>query len=263
MPRTTRRRRPARSLLPLVLALSAVTVTGCAATATGATAGDGTPTPSATATATATTAETVTGRGPTVVSGDDLVIPDTARSLVVDFECSGGGQYTLELGDAMMLGQGLPQGTCDGPQELSWPLVADTEPMLSITVPDDVEWTATPTFLPEEFATDATLEANCATFSETDSALMNADVGYTEYDAFGPDEWASRVDGAADTLAELEADAHPDIADAVADLRALVSAPDRTTGTALTDDARAAIGVVDRACNANHTPLILMGEFGG
>lgn len=58
--------------------------------------------------------EHLEGTGTTGVPGAALPIPADARSLVVDFTCEGGGEFAVELGDAMVLGQATFNGTCDG-----------------------------------------------------------------------------------------------------------------------------------------------------
>ena len=162
-----------------------------------------------------------------------------------------------------MLGQALLHGMCEGSTELSWPITDQTDPSLSVTVPQEVDWTASPTFSTAPFVYDHALTADCGLFADAYSALMNADSGYTDYDAFDEAEWESRVDEAAADLGDLAASAQPSIIDAVERLQSIVSDPARTVGVGLTADAYAAIGEVSNACNANQTPLILTGEFGG
>jgi hypothetical protein len=259
--RQTARRAPI--LLAAAAAIAAVALSGCAAGATAAAPGAGPgstrPEPSATTIA----GDAVSGTGSTELGGVEFAIPEGAKSVVIAFECDGGGRYAVELGDSMMLGQAFLQGTCEGTADLAWPIEDLTEELLLVRVSDGVEWSATPTFSTAPFVYDEELTADCATFAEAYSALMNADQGYTLYDAFGEDEWTQRVDGAAADLAALAETADSAIAEGVASLRDLASDPDRTTGAVLSAEAMTAIGSVSQACDKNQSPLILSGEFGG
>jgi len=175
----------------------------------------------------------------------------------------GGGNFSVEIGDSMMLGQAPLSGTCDGASELSWPISERTGPTLSVIVPEGIEWVATPTFSTEEFASDFDLKSDCGQFSDVYSALMNADTGYTHYNAFDAAEWTSRVDRAAAELDTLATAAQSPLGDALTQVYTVVSDPGRTVGSVLTADAQAPIGEISEACNANQTPLILKAEFGG
>jgi hypothetical protein len=256
------RRRQVTRRVPILLAtvIAAVALSGCAGSASG-------PAPTATATpepsATIIPAEAISGTGSTELGGVEFAIPEGAKSVVIAFECDGGGRYAVELGDSMALGQAFLQGTCEGTADLAWPIEDRTEELLLVRVSDGVEWSATPTFSTAPFVYDEELTADCATFAEAYSALMNADQGYTLYDAFGEDEWTQRVDGAAADLAALAETADPAIAEGVASLRDLASDPDRTTGAVLSTEAMTAIGPVSQTCDKNQSPLILSGEFGG
>ena len=256
------RRRQVTRRVPILLAtvIAAVALSGCAGSASGpAPAATTTPEPSATI----IPADAVSGTGSTELGGIEFVIPDGATSVVIAFECSGGGRYAVELGDSMMLGQAVLQGTCEGKTDLAWPIEDRTEELLLVRISDGVEWSATPTFSTAPFVYDEELTADCATFAEAYSALMNADQGYTLYDAFGEDEWTQRVDDAAADLAALAKTADPAITEGVARLRDLASDPDRTTGEVLSADAHTAIRSVSQVCDLNQSPLILSGEFGG
>jgi hypothetical protein len=253
----------ASRLGPLVAIVVAVGLSGC----TGSAAGAGTSPAAAPATSApaviVTEAEPVTGLGPTPASGAPLTIPDDAQSVSIAFACDGGEHVVVEFGDSMRLEQAVLHGVCDGTRELSWPLTDETEPVLSVTIPDGVAWTATPTYSTAPFVYDDAVTEGCGTFAELYSALMNADSGYTNYDAFGEDEWNDRIDTAVGGLAELAATGAPSLSDPVVDVHALASSPDREVGRILTPDMLAAIGAVSRVCDTNQTPLILTGEFGG
>lgn len=250
----------AAGFVPVVAALVAFTLTGCGAGAAGVASAPETSTPEPTATL--IPGEAVSGTESTGFDGVDFPIPTSAQSVTIAFECSS-GFYMVEFGDTMALGLAALRGACDGPQELGWPVLAGSEPSLEVSVGEGVEWTATPTFSTAPFVRDDALTDDCDEFAPSYSALMNADQGFTLYDAFGADEWTTRVDGAAADIAVLAKNAHPVIADAVARVAAIASDPNRTIGAALTPDASAAIEEITQACNANQTPLILDGEFGG
>lgn len=205
----------------------------------------------------------VSGVGPTGFPGVDFPIPADARSLVLTFECAGGGDFTVELGDSMMLGQSPLSGICVGETELAWPIGDKTAPTLGVTVAEGIEWMATPTFSSEEFSFDAALKAECEQFSDVYSALMNADTGYTQYGAFDAAEWTSRVDRASTQLGALATASSSPLGGAYAQLRAVVDDPERSVGAALTAEAQSPIGEISEACGANQTPLILKAEFGG
>lgn len=251
----------ASRLGPLIAAIVALGLTGCATGTVGAAPTSASPTPEPTVVV--TEGEPVTGTGPTEMAGAPLTIPEGAQSVTIVFECEGPGETVVELGDSMRLEQAVLHGPCDGARELSWPLTDETEPVLSVMIPEGVAWTATPTYSTAPFVYDEAVTEDCATFADLYSALMNADSGYTNYDAFGQDEWTERVDDAVGHLAELAVTAAPALADAVAGVHATVSGPEREVGHVLTHEAVDAIGMVSQACDANQTPLILTGEFGG
>lgn len=258
MVRATKRRgvRPA-AVLPGVLTI-AMAVSGCATgdVETAPAAG------SATTPAAALDGESVSGTGPTGFPGVDFEIPAGARSVVIAFDCEGGGAFSVELGDSMMLGQAPAGGTCDGTQQLSWPVTEQTGPTLSVTVGEGVTWTASPTFSDAEFARDDALAADCDRFSEIHSALINADTGYTHYGAFPASEWETRVDEATADLDALAAAAQSELGTAFAELKGIVDDPDRAVGAVL-NGTEEPVGVIILACNANQTPVITHAEFGG
>lgn len=254
--RARRHRLAASAVLVLAVVLS-----GCA-TATGAapTPVPSQPSPSGTPQA----AQPVSGTGPTAAfpAGAALPIPAGAHSLTVDFACTGGGRYEVELGDSMMLGQSPLRGTCDGTHQLAWPLTARTQGVLHVTVPGGVAWAATPHFSSDEFQADAGLTADCKAFSAVYSALTNADEGFTQYKAFGADEWTTRVDQAATDLATAAKASTPALRAQFASLLAIVSAPSRSVGSVLAGTGDP-IAQISRACDTNQTPVVVTAEFGG
>lgn len=248
----------------LSLGTLAVVLSGCASAAGTATPDPGPASPKPTAVAKETVGKAISGHGPTpdFPKGASFPLPDGARSVVVDFECAGGGTFTVELGDSMMLGQAPLSGTCDGTQQLTWPVSERTDPTLHVMIDDDVDWRATPRFSTEQFASDPAITSDCEAFSEIHSALMNADVGYTQYDAVDEADWRTRVAAASTELKALAEASETALAAEFAELHATVSGADRSVGAVLegTEDA---IGRVQRVCDTNQTPLVIMAEFGG
>lgn len=245
----------------LVAALVAATfaLSGCATT-TGAA-----PSPSASASdetaATSTAGTTVTGTGATGWPGLDFPLPAGARSVSIDFTCEGVGHYVVEFGDAMAENTFPISGTCGAPSSLAWPVDANTQPSIAVTVDDGIPWTATPLFSTKEFARDAAVTADCAGFVDVYSALMNADQGYTQYKAFDAATWAARVAAASSQLAALAAAS-------TSSLKAPLTSMSQTVSTA-TEPGTAQAGIADdvaqigAACNANQTPYFIKAEFGG
>lgn len=245
----------------LVAALVAATfaLSGCATT-TGAA-----PSPSASASdetaATSTAGTTVTGTGATGWPGLDFPLPAGARSVSIGFTCEGVGHYVVEFGDAMAENTSPISGTCGAPSSLAWPVDANTQPSIAVTVDDGIPWTATPLFSTKEFARDAAVTADCAGFVDVYSALMNADQGYTQYKAFDAATWAARVAAASSQLAALAAAS-------TSSLKAPLTSMSQTVSTA-TEPGTAQAGIADdvaqigAACNANQTPYFIKAEFGG
>jgi len=255
---------PSRTRVALIAAsvIAACCLSGCASSAPGSPAAHGTPTPTPEASASIGIAPPVTGVGPTGFPGVDFAIPAGARSVAVSFACAGGGVYSVELGDSMMLGQAPVSGTCDGVAEHSWPITEQTGPTLSVMVSEGVEWTATPTFSTDEFPFDTALSADCAQFASAYSEFMNADTGYGigEVDAA---EWTSRVDGAAAELEALASTSGSALADAFSEFHEIVTDPGRTVGAVVMTVGESPFDEISTACNSNQTPLVLKGEFGG
>jgi hypothetical protein len=207
--------------------------------------------------------ESLSGTGPTAQFPDglDIVIPTGAQSVTVDFECTT-GRFGVELGDSMMLGQTPANGTCGGLQQLAWPLTEQTDPVLHITVGDGVAWTAETRFSTAAFAWDDAVTADCETFSEIYSALINADTGYSFYQKVDAEEWETRVDDAAAALSDAANAAKSDLGEQFSALAAVVSDPSRTVGNAMAG-AAAPIDAIHLACNRNQTPIVTVAEFGG
>lgn len=241
----------------LTLALS-----GCTAVST---APSPTPTPTVEAGQAAAldlSAEPLSGNGPAEpYPGVEFPIPEGARSVAIDFSCEGGGPFTLEVGDSMALNQAVLAGTCSGTTSLAWPVSEKTRNTLSVWLPAGVAWTATPHFSLDEFESDPAIAAECGAFGEIYSALSNADQGYLRYQAFGFDEWTTRVDAAAADLSDLAETSTTDMASGFAELLAIVQSPDRAPGNiGATLNINELIG---DSCGVNHTPLVLTAEFGG
>lgn len=241
---------------PLIgaLAVASIALTGCA----GRPVGESTPAFSELAPPAA-----VSGTGPTGFPGVEFPLEAGARSVSIEFECRS-GRYTVELSDSMMLGQAPLSGECEAsPVLLAWPITERTTETLSVTVADGVDWTAVATFSDEEFATDTALAADCDRFVVIYSAFMNADHGYTLYDELDADQWTERVDEASAELEFLAASAQSKLRESFQQLVPLVSARTDQVGEILSPDMQAPISAISHACDANQTPLILLGEFGG
>lgn len=242
------------------VAIMAFGLSGCA---TAAAEGPGsTPMPTPSASAPSLVAEPVSGTGPTGFPGVDFTIPAGAQSVVVDFECDGGGVFTVELGDSMMLGQAAPSGTCGVAAGLAWPITEQTGATLSVMVAEGVQWSATPAFSTEAFTFDDALTRECEEFASAYSALMNADVGYGmgEVDAA---EWTARVDEAAEQLEVLVDSAESELVTAFSQVHGIAVDPARTMGAVVMGGGASPFDEINTACNTNQTPLVLKGEFGG
>lgn len=245
------------------IAALAIALSGCGAASDGPTA-DATPTPTVTAEVVAVdlSAEPISGVGPTWPHpGVPFPVPEGARSVTLDVECTGGERFEIGVLTAMSLDNVQLARTCTGLQSLDWPVAKSASPTLYIWVPDGVAWTVTPHFSADEFETDETIAAECAAFGEIYSALMNADQGYGTYQAFGLDEWTARVDAAAADLDELAASSETSMAPGFTQLLEMMRSPERipgeiSTGVILND-------LIGDACGVNHTPMVVNAEFGG
>lgn len=240
------------------LVAASVVLAGCAGQAMGAPASTATPTVSATPSPAG-----ISGTGPTGFPGVDFPLEAGARSVSVEFACSSGA-YSVELSDSMMLGQAPVSGECAaGTATLTWPITERTTETLSVTVAEGVDWTAVPTFSDESFATDATIAADCEQFGPIYSAFMNADQGYTFYGELDADHWAARVDEASAELGSLAGSAQSELRESFERLVPLVSARADQVGQVMHPDLDGPLSAINAACNANQTPLIVQGEFGG
>ncbi len=243
-----------RGMLIAGFAAASLVLAGCAGQAPGA--------PTSTASASPSHAG-VSGTGPTGFPGVDFPLEAGARSVAVEFECSS-GIYTVELSDSMMLGQAPYSGECaSSPATLTWPITERTNETMSVTVAEGVEWMATPTFSEDDFSTDATLAAECVQFAVIYSAFTNADFGYTFYEELDADQWAVRVDEASTELGALAGSAQSELRENFEQLVPLVSARTDEVGELLSPELQAPISAIRKACDANQTPLILQGEYGG
>ncbi|MGW9159700.1 hypothetical protein [Microbacterium sp. NPDC055665] len=222
-----------------------------------------TPTPTVeTVVQVSTSGPAITGTGPTdPYPGVDFPLPDHARSVTIDFECEGGTNFHIEVGDPMATGEAALGGTCDGITSLTWPVTESTAQKLFVWTPDDVEWTATPHYSTAEFIRDQAITTECEAFSSVYSAFSNADIGFTGYQAFDEAEWKRRVDAAAAELEALADTSETTMAEPFDALLAWVRGDGYTPGAVLHDTSL--IDPISDTCNTNHSPLILMGEFGG
>jgi hypothetical protein len=185
-------------------------------------------------------------------------------SVVVSLVCAGGGNYQVWFGNSMALGSTTLTGTCDGTHELAWPITERTAMTLTVAVPAGVTWRATPTFSTAPFVDDTVLASDCKEFAAVDSEFMNADGGYRAH-AIDAAEWTARVEKATKDLQALAVASRSRIHDALTQLHALIEdAHPRIGDASFTMDSGSVPGqTISNACNANQTPLVLTGEFGG
>lgn len=240
------------------LAAASIALAGCAGQALGA------PTPTvSTSESPSTPPAGLSGTGPTGFPGVEFALEAGSRPVSVEFTCVG-GRYTVELSDSMMLGQAPLSGECAAsPVTLTWPITDRTTETLSVIVDEGVDWTATPTFSDEEFAANAAVTADCERFGVIYSAFMNADQGYTLVGVLDSDDWTSRVEQASTELGALAALAQSELRQSFEQLVPLVATRTDQVGEILSPDMQAPISAISTACDANQTPLILLGEFGG
>ncbi|MDF2561017.1 MAG: hypothetical protein K0R99_2463 [Microbacterium sp.] len=253
-------RHPRAAVGASVFGALVLTLVGC--TAVEREAGP-TPTPTVeTVVQVSTSGPAITGTGPTEpYPGVDFPLPDHARTVTIDFECEGGLNFHIELGDPMAAGDAALRGTCDGITSLTWPVTDETAPKLFVWTPDGVAWSATPHYSTAEFIRNEAITAECEAFSAVYSELSNADIGLTEYQAFDEAEWKRRVDAAAAELETLADTSETTMAEPFDALLTWVRDGGHAPGTLVTDVSL--IDPISDTCNTNHTPLILMGEFGG
>lgn len=257
------RRRHRRGLsFAVALAAFAVALTGCATTPPGDAEHTSVLSEAPVDVALDLDADAVTGAGSSEFLGVDFPLPDGSQSVTVVFECEGTERFTVELGDSMMLGQAPLTGTCGAPAELAWPITEQTRPKLTVFVANGAQWTATPTFSAGEFAFDDALTADCGAFALVYSEFSNADGGVTFYDAIDDEEWTVRVDEATSELGALAESAQSRVSTVIAGAYATVSDRTPTVGESLAGVERQ-IAEIKHACDLNHTPLIIRGEFGG
>lgn len=247
-------------LTPTVLVALGMALVGCAAAQPAASPA---PTPAGDAVVEVSTdGPAITGTGPAdPYPGVEFPLREGMRSVTIDFACDGGGPFHVEVGDSMMLGQAPLRGTCDGTTTLVWPISEETGPTLYVWVLDGVEWTATPHFSTAEFVPDDAITAECAAFATAYSALWNADIGYTQYQAVDETEWKSRVDAATVELQTLVDTSETSMTDSFAALLAAVGSESHVPGSLQSDTS--GIDPISDTCATNHSPLILTGEFGG
>lgn len=249
-----------RSIAVLAALAAGIALSGCSAAA----APEVEPVAAEPAESTITTRalDPVSGEGPTGFPGVAFPIPKDARSVSVAFDCDGDGAFSVELGDSMMLGQAPLTGTCGEAQTLSWPIESRTAPTLAVQLDADAIWTAKPTFSTAEFMVDDALASECAAFSKVSSALMNADVGLTQYAAFDEAAWSERVQSATVELGELAASSTSELAAALTTLHDAISATTPAPGTAYRT-LEPGLFTIGDACVENQSPIVLHAEFGG
>jgi len=192
-----------------------------------------------------------------------LEIPTKARSATIDFGCTGRDRFfSVELGDTMAHGGAPLVGLCDGVRRLAVAVDPSNPPALNVMVPEGVRWVATVTFSPEEFHGDPAVTTDCADYSQVFSTLSNADIGYSHYDAVDEPTWRARVAESATSLTDAGSRSETLLAPLFADFGTALTDPSLVVGDALarTQD----IGyLIARICDANQSPIIVTGEYGG
>lgn len=240
----------------MVFLACAVLLSGC--TLTAAPSADPTPSPAATF-----PSESLSGRGTADGSAEvPVTIPEGARSVVVDFGCTGAENFfSIEFGDSMADGSAPLTGHCGGVQPLALAVDADSGP-LRVFVPDGVRWVARVTFSAEEFAGDPAVAAECAAYSPIFSLLSNADLGFSHYDDLDEAEWRARATEGSTRLVDLGASSETMLAELFTDFGANVGDPTREVGKAL-DGSHDISALIARICDANQSPIVIMADYGG
>lgn len=202
--------------------------------------------------------------------GDDaaMPIPAGARSVVVDFQCTGDSEYHVDLGNVrtsaptIMLGLVPYFGRCGAAKELAWPISARTDGTLHVSIGANADWTAVPHFSTSEFVRDAAVTMDCKKFSWVIGELSDADNGYSGAKAFGSDEWRTRIDQAATELAAQSASSQSSLKASLTQLEPLLRDRSLKPGSSLSV-AQPTITLVDEACTANQTEFVVQAHFGG
>lgn len=203
------------------------------------------------------------GSGPAFDPSLVAPIPPASASMAVDFQCNGDAGFSIEFGDAMLLGQGIMRGACDGvASTFRWPVTEGSTGSLRVVTAEDAEWSLVATFSDDEFVADDAVGADCAAFVPVYSAFTNADSGLSFYEAFDEAEWALRVADAQAAVTALIGGAQSSLAEPLAEFATVVGRDGIVPGEAL-EGTEASLEKLMTACDANHTPLYVTAEFGG
>ncbi len=192
-----------------------------------------------------------------------LQVPKDAQSATVEFGCAGRGQFfSVELGDTMAHGGAPLVGLCDGVRRLTAAVDPAITPALRVLVPDGVRWVATVSFSTDTFQSNAAIAKDCADYSPLFSTLSNADVGFSHYDAIDEPTWRANVRGAADALIDIGARSETLLASLFTDFGAALNDPELVVGDSL-ENTNDISYLIARICDANQSPIVITGGYGG
>lgn len=243
-----------------VAAIAAAALSGCTAAGSASTS---TPTP-------VSTADWPTAQlyheGPATA---ELVVPTGAKSLHVDFSCTG-GLYTV----SPATGIDSRSGMCGGAQSFDFDVTAvapGTHLRVDISVPADSRLTADLRYSTRTFAPDRTTRTQCAALSSITEAYTNADAGHDAGDVTDA-QWSEQTAKAKTDLTALAATAraHPEKAGLLGPVipqlaEWLTGNGDHPGGFAHAPlgDFTAADALVGQIYSANGTPIVVNAKYGG
>lgn len=196
------------------------------------------------------------GTGP---SSESITVPKGAKSIVIDFVCTG-GIFTLGMGGQMEEDR---SGACGGTRSYHLPLTGSRTLVVSVFLADDVSFGLTSVFSASMAEPDPAIAADCEQLSSITSSLHNARQGVALGDVT-LDEWTASVEQADADLVALAETAVGIIGQQASALSAVIA-----EGHAHPDAffARpqylAASTLASQVCEDNGTPLTILDEYGG
>ncbi|MFY9712154.1 MAG: hypothetical protein WAK00_01665 [Microbacterium sp.] len=184
------------------------------------------------------------------------------RSLSLDFACTGGGEYLLELGNEASPGRTTRRGICEGTATFLFSFYPASDDRLGLIIGDGTAWNAAPQYSTAAFTPDPAIKADCEAFGPVYSAIFNADAGFSDYADIDEAEWNERVDAASDDLEALAAASESPLAESFAELVPVLRSPDRIAGDLLRSPDPLNRRISD-VCAANETLPTIEAEYGG